>query len=133
MNKLILGTMLAVGLCYGEEHCELIKRVDKIVNTKFNIMCKETPGFDSVGYEIDLAYHEIYSIDVTMFKRGVKYEENHIVVTFEVKEPYCEVVRDTLDEYGVITGISEKHYRTASCERRFRYVWNKLKKLGTYK
>ena len=133
MNKLILCSMLAVGLCCAKEHCELIKKVDRIGYAKFDIMCKETPGFDSVEYDINLSYNEIHSIWVTMFKRGLKYEEKHSIVTFEVKEPYCEVVRDTLDEYRVITGISEKYYRTASCERRFRYVWNKLKKLGTYK
>ena len=133
MNKLIICSILAVGLCCAKENCELIKKVDETVYTKFNIMCQETPGFDSVKYEIHLAYHEIDQILVTMFKRWMKYEEYHTVVNFEVKEPYCEVVRDTLDEYGVITGISEKHYITALCERRFRYVWNKLKKLGTYK
>lgn len=125
--------MLAVGLCCAKENCELIEKVDRTGYTEFNIMCKETPGFDSVKYEINLAYHEIDCILVTMFKREMKYEEIHTVVTFEVKEPYCEVVRDTLDEYGVITGVSVKHYSTAFCERRFRYVWNKLKKLGTYK
>lgn len=125
--------MLSVGLCYGTENCELIKKVDEIGYTKFNIMCQETPSFDSVKYEIHLAYHEIDQICVTMFKRGTKYEEYHTVVTFEVKEPYCEVVRDTLDEYGVITGSSEYYYSTALCKRRFKYVWNKLKKLGTYK
>lgn len=133
MNKLILCSMLAVGLCCAKEHCELIKKDDKIVYAGFDIMCQETPGFDSVKYEIDLAYNEIHRIWVTMFKREMKYEEKHTVVTFEVKEPYCEVSRDTLDEYGVVTGISVNHYRTAFCERRFRYVWNKLKKLGTYK
>jgi hypothetical protein len=125
--------MLAVGLCYSKENCELIKKVDEIGYTKFNIMCQETPGFDSVMYEIHLAYHEIDQIWVTKFKGEKKYEDYHTIITFEVKEPYCEVVRDTLDEYGVITGISENYYSTALCERRFRYVWNKLKKLGTYK
>lgn len=125
--------MLAVGLCCAKENCELIKKVDGIVSTKFNIMCQETPGFDSVEYDIYLDYKEIYHIGVTMFKREMKYEECYAVITFEVKEPYCEVSRDTLDEYGVITGSSENHYSTASCKRRFKYVWNKLKKLGTYK
>lgn len=124
--------MLAVGLCCAKEHCELIKKVDKTVYAGFDIMCQETPGFDSVKYKIHLAYHKIDLISVTMFKRGMKYEECHAVFTFEVKEPFCEVSRDTLDEYGVVTGISVNHYRTAFCERRFRYVWNKLKKLGTY-
>ena len=133
MNKLILCSMLAVGLCCAKEHCELIKKVDGVGYAKFNIMCQETPGFDSVKYQIHLANHKIDLIVVTMFKREMIYEECHVVFTFEVKEPYCEVSRDTLDEYGVITGISVKQYRTASCERRFRYIWNKLKKLGTYK
>ena len=133
MNKLILCSMLAVGLCCAKEHCELIKRDDRPVYTKFYIMCQETPGFDSVKYDIHLAYNEINGILVTKFKREMKYEEDFTVVTFEVKEPYCEVEIDTLDEYEVKTGVSVKHYSTALCERRFRYVWNELKKLGTYK
>ena len=87
--------MLAVGLCCAKEHCELIKKVDGVGYAKFNIMCQETPGFDSVKYQIHLANHKIDLIVVTMFKREMIYEECHVVFTFEAApESIAELERN---------------------------------------
>ena len=128
MNKLILGTMLAVGLCYGEEHCELVKNYVDNKYRRTDIICLETQRFDSVKYEIYLVSNKIDIIIMNSYENEMKYIDKHDLLSDE-----CVITRDTVDEYEVITGSSENHYSAALCERRFRYVWNELKKLGTYK
>lgn len=128
MIKLILCSMLAVGLCCAKEHCELVKNYVDNINRRTDIICLETQRFDSVKYEIYLTSNKIDKLIRKSYENEMKYVDRHVLICDE-----CLITRDTVDEYEVITGSSENFYSAVLCERIFRYFWNELKKLGTYK
>lgn len=126
--------MLAVGLCCAKDSCVLVeKNTYEIVYDKLTIMCNEPNFGDSVKYEVHLELNQIDQITQTIYRNDWKYVDMFTTVLDGTNEQFCLISRDTTDEYGVIIGRNEYGRQTEICKRRFRYVWNRLKKLGTYK
>lgn len=138
MNKLILGTMLAVGLCCAKEHCEFLNIDDRKYSdsfiTVYNFRCTGVKGYDYVEHEVLIKYGEYldavfssYYIDETERKREYfNYTEN------EKKNGDVEFIGNKVtylyDEFHIM--IKQNQYTTSFdyMEKTILNKWNRLKK-----
>ena len=136
MNKLLLGTMLAVGLCCAAENCEFLNIDEEKYSASFaktyNFRCTGDKGYDYVEHEVLIKFNSLdaifssYYIDETERKLEVfEYTENE-------KNGDVEFIG-----YRGVTLYDEFHVEikqninTTSfdyMEKTLRNKWNKLKK-----
>lgn len=138
MNKLILGTMLAVGLCCAKENCEFLNIDEGEYSASFtkvyNFRCTGIKGYDYVEHKVSIKFSKYldavfssYYIDGTERKSECfSYAEN------EKKNGDIEFigyrVTSLYDEFHIMIKLNQYTTSFDYMEKTLLNKWNRLKK-----
>lgn len=136
MNKLILCSMLAVGLCCARENCEFLNIEEKQYSTisVYNFRCTGIKGYDYVEHEIHINYNKYLSAVYSSYyiEETERKFETFEYTTNEKKNGDTEDIGlhciSLYDEFHI--EMKGNCYTTSyeSVERTILNKWNRLKK-----
>lgn len=135
MNKLILFSILAVGLCFAKENCKFLNiDTSKYQSTTiYNFRCTNIKGYDYVDHEVLVKFKSLDAIYSSYYIDSIKRkEETFDYTTNEKKNEEVEYIGykcvNLFDEFNII--IKGNCYITSleSMNNTLVNKWNKLKK-----
>lgn len=137
MNKLILCSILAVGLCYCKENCEFLNIDENSYSSShikiYNFSCTGVKGYDYVDHNVWVEFDQLNAVSSNYYIDGTDrkheyfgYREN------EKSNGEIEIIgisiTDLYDEFHI--EIKSNCYSTSfeSMEKTLLNKWNRLKK-----
>ena len=134
MNKLILGTILAVGLCYAKENCEFLNIDDKKYSASFikayNFRCTGVKGYDYIDHEVWVKFDQLNAVFSSYYINETERKQEYFGYTEDEKRNGIigHSSTDLYDEFHV--EIKSNYYTTSfeNMEKTLLNKWNRLKR-----
>ena len=125
MNKLLLGTLLAVGICYSAEKCSFMNLGTVDGSSYYHLKCDDIEESDSVRYIITVNRNEITHIESFYYNNGMK--QKYEIIGYDYRDiGYVKTI--VYDEFKIPIEHNLDYCDKEIMERTIRNKWNKLKR-----